>query len=75
MSGMLFAMRFFAGPYVLRKEQTTEAARMNRNSFVGKVSGVGIPTNIDLCRVIPQPTQVPIITPLKELERTKMKAS
>lgn len=72
---MLFAIRFFAGPYVLKNEHMTEAVKMNRNSCLGNVSGVGIPTNIDRWSVMPQPTQVPIITPLKELERTRMKAS
>ena len=41
------------------------------NSCLGKVKGVGIPTNIDLCTVIPQPTMVPMTTPEKELERTR----
>ena len=34
-----------------------------------------MPTNIDRCSVMPHPTQVPMITPEKELEMTKMKAS
>jgi len=72
---MLFAIKFFDGPYVLRKEQMTEAERIKMNSFLGKVSGVGIPTNIDLCKVIPQPTKVPMMTPEKELEITRTKAS
>ena len=53
----------------------TEAVRIKINSFFGKVSGVGIPTNIDLCKVIPQPTKVPMMTPEKELETTRTKAS
>jgi len=75
MSGILFAIRFLDGLYVDRKAQMIEAVRMKMNSCFGKVKGVGIPTNIDLCRVIPHPTQVPMMTPEKELETTKMKAS
>ena len=48
MSGMLFDMRFLDGLYVEKKAQAIEAVRMKMNSFFGNVSGVGIPTNIDL---------------------------
>ena len=75
MSGMLLAIKFLDGPYVLKNAQITDADKMNRNSFLGNVSGVGMPTNIDLCTVIPHPTQVPMTTPEKELEMTRMKAS
>ena len=72
---MLIFIRFFEGPYVLRNAHPIDADSIKINSFFGKVSGVGIPTNIDLCSVMPQPTQVPMITPENELESTKMKAS
>ena len=75
MSGMLFAMRAFDGLYVLRNAQIIEAVKINKNSFFGKVSGVGMPTNIDRSNVMPQPTKVPIKTPEKELEITSMNAS
>ena len=75
MSGILFAIRLRDGLYVERKAQMIEADKIKMNSCFGKVNGVGIPTNIDLCRVIPQPTQVPMMTPEKELEMTKIKAS
>jgi len=75
MSGMLRAIRFLEGLYVLKNAQIIEADRMNKNSLYGKVNGVGIPTNIDLCSVIPHPTQVPITTPESELEMTRMNAS
>ena len=48
---------------------------MNNNSFCGKVSGVGIPTNMLLCIVMLHPTQVPITTPEKEEESTRINAS
>lgn len=48
MSGILLASKFLEGPYVDKKAQAIEAVKMNMNSFFGNVSGVGIPTNIDL---------------------------
>ena len=48
MSGMLFDIRFLDGLYVEKKAQAIEAVSMKMNSFFGNVSGVGIPTNIDL---------------------------
>ena len=75
MSGILFAIRALEGLYVLRKAQAIDVVKMNTNSFLGNVSGVGMPTNIDRSRVMPQPTQVPINTPENELETTKIKAS
>lgn len=75
MSGMLFAIRFLDGLYVEKKAHRIEAVNMKMNSFFGNVNGVGIPTNIDLYRVMPQPTHVPITTPEKELDMTRMKAS
>ena len=72
---MLFYMRFLEGLYVEKKAHTIDAVSMNRNSFFGKVNGVGIPTNIDLYSVMPQPTQVPITTPENELDRTSINAS
>ena len=52
-----------------------DTVTMKKNSFYGKVSGVGIPTNILLCMVMLHPTHVPIATPENEEESTKMKAS
>ena len=75
MSGMLLAISAFDGLYVLKKAQIIDAVRIKTNSFFGNVSGVGIPISIALSRVMPQPTMVPIKTPEKELETTKMKAS
>ena len=75
MSGMLLASRFFDGLYVLRNAHMIEADRIKMNSCLGKVSGVGMPMNIERCRAMPQPTHVPITTPENELERTKMNAS
>ena len=75
MSGMLFCMRFLEGLYVEKKAHTMDAVSMNMNSFFGNVNGVGIPTNIDLYSVMPHPTQVPITTPEKELDRTSINAS
>ena len=60
---------------MLRKAHAIDAVGIKINSFFGKVRGVGMPTNIDRCSVMPHPTQVPMITPEKELEMTKMKAS
>ena len=60
---------------MLKKAQIIDVVRIKTNSFCGKVSGVGIPTNIERSRVIPQPTNVPITTPEKEAETTRMKAS
>lgn len=68
-------MRFFDGLYVEKKAHSIEAVKMKMNSFFGNVNGVGMPTNIDLYRVMPQPTKVPMMTPEKELEMTRMKAS
>ena len=48
---------------------------MNMNSYFGKVSGVGIPINIERRRVMPHPTNVPMNTPEKELETTRINAS
>ena len=75
MSGMLLFIRFLEGPYVLRKAQIIDTVRMKKNSLKGKVSGVGMPTNILLCTEMLHPTQVPIRTPEKEPEMTRMKAS
>lgn len=75
MSGMLLAISAFAGLQVLKNAHIMEAVRMNMNSYLGKVSGVGIPTNIERNKVMPQPTKVPINTPENELEMTRMKAS
>ena len=75
MSGMLLAIRFLEGLYVERKAQMIDAVSTKRNSFLGKVSGVGMPINIERCRVMLQPTQVPITTPEKELDSTRMNAS
>jgi len=75
MSGMLLAMRAFEGLYVLRKAQIIEVVRMKINSFCGKVRGVGMPTNIERNNVMPQPTQVPMTTPEKELDTTRINAS
>ena len=52
-----------------------ETVTMKRNSFYGKVSGVGIPTNILLCIVILHPTHVPIATPENDDDNTNMNAS
>ena len=75
MSGMLNFMRFWDGLYVDRKAQMIETVKMEKNSLRGKVRGVGIPMNIDLCMVMDQPTQVPMMTPEKELDNTRIKAS
>jgi len=68
-------MSAFEGLYVLKKAQIMDAVRMKMNSFLGKVSGVGMPTNMERSIVMPQPTSVPMNTPEKELETTRMKAS
>ena len=75
MSGMLLFIKFFEGPYVLRKAQMIEAVKMKQNSLTGNVNGVGMPTNILLYTVMLHPTQVPMTTPEKELDMTRMKAS
>ena len=75
MSGILNLMRLVAGLYVLKKAQMIDTVTINRNSFCGNVSGVGIPTNILLCIVILHPTQVPIATPEKDEDSTRIKAS
>lgn len=48
---------------------------MNINSLKGKTRGVGKLMNILLWKEIDQPTIVPMITPLKLLAITRMKAS
>ncbi len=48
---------------------------MKMNSLKGNTSGVGKLINILLWNEIDQPTIVPIITPLKLLAITSMKAS
>jgi hypothetical protein len=48
---------------------------MKMNSLKGKTSGVGKLMNILLWKEIDHPTIVPIITPLKLLAITKIKAS
>ena len=48
MSGMLFDIRFLEGLYVEKNAHAIDAVNMKMNSFFGNVSGVGIPTNIDL---------------------------
>ena len=75
MSGIDLAMSAFDGLYVLKKAQIIDAVRMKTNSFLGKVSGVGMPIISDRSKVMPQPTAVPIQTPEKELDTTRMKAS
>ena len=75
MSGMLLFIKFFEGPYVLKNAQMIETVRMKKNSLPGKVNGVGMPTNMLLCTEMLHPTQVPITTPEKELEITRMNAS
>lgn len=61
--------------YVLKKAQMIDTVTMKMNSFCGKAKGVGMPMNILLYKVMLQPTHVPMITPEKEDESTKMKAS
>ena len=75
MSGMLLFIRFFDGPYVLKNAHIIDTVKMKKNSFPGKVNGVGIPTNMLLCTVMLQPTHVPITTPENELDTTRMNAS
>ena len=75
MSGMLLAISDFDGLYVLKKAQIIDAVRIKKNSFFGNVSGVGMPTIIARSKEMPQPTMVPMKTPEKELETTRMKAS
>ena len=72
---MLNFIKFLDGLYVLKKAQMMDTVEMKRNSFYGKVKGVGMPTNILLCMVMDQPTQVPIATPENDDEITKMNAS
>ena len=75
MSGMLFAMSSLTGLYVLKKAHIIEATDMKINSLCGNEKGAGIPTNRDRCNEIAQPKNVPIMTPVKELDSTRMKAS
>ena len=75
MSGMLLFIKFFEGPYVLKKAQMIDIVRIKKNSLTGNVKGEGIPMNILLWTVILQPTNVPITTPEKLLDKTSMKAS
>ena len=72
---MLFCIKFLEGLYVEKNAHIIDAVNMNMNSFFGNVNGVGIPTNIDLCRVMPHPTQVPMTTPENELDKTSINAS
>ena len=75
MSGMLLFIKFFEGPYVLKKAHMIDTVRIKKNSFTGNVKGEGIPMNILLCTVMLQPTNVPMTTPEKLLDKTSMKAS
>ena len=75
MSGMLLFIKFFEGPYVLKKAQMIDTVRIKKNSLTGNVKGEGIPMNILLWTVMLQPTNVPITTPEKLLDKTSMKAS
>lgn len=72
---MLLFIRFFEGPYVLKKAQMMDTASVEKNSLHGNVNGVGMPMNMLLCTVMLQPTHVPMITPEKELDTTRMNAS
>ena len=75
MSGILLFIKFLDGPYVLRKAQMIDTVRMKKNSLPGNVKGGGIPMNMLLYTVMLHPTHVPIMTPEKELDITRMKAS
>ena len=75
MSGMLLFIKFLEGPYVLRKAHMIDTVKMKKNSLTGNVNGDGIPMNMLLCTVMLHPTRVPMTTPEKLLERTRMKAS
>ena len=75
MSGILLAMSNFTGLYVLRKAHNIEAPEMKINSLCGNEKGAGIPMNIERCNEMAQPRNVPMMTPVKELESTRMNAS
>ena len=75
MSGIDLAIKFLDGLYVLKKAHTIDTDKIPINSFLGKVKGVGIPINMDLWIERPQPTTVPIATPDRELDKTRMNAS
>ena len=75
MSGMLLFIKFLEGPYVLRNAHMIETVNMKKNSFRGNVNGDGIPMNMLLWTVMLQPTRVPITTPEKLLDKTRIKAS
>ena len=58
-----------------RKAHRMDELTMKTNSYWGNVSGVGIPMKMERCRVMDQPTRVPITTPENELLSTRMNAS
>jgi len=75
MLGMLYAISFLEGLYVLKKAQAMLTVKMNRNSRLGNTNGVGMLIIIERWNEIDHPTIVPIIMPLKEEATTKTKAS
>ena len=65
----------FEGEYVLKKAQAKAIPLTMKNSRSGNTKLGGRSINMLRWKVIVQPTQVPITTPLTELAITKMKAS
>ena len=65
----------FAGRHVEKTAQRIDPKRINTNSLYGNKIVAGSSINIDLWKLIENPTIVPINTPENDAATTKTKAS
>lgn len=75
MLGIDLVIKLLLGPYVDRKAQMIETAKICRKAVVGKKDFSGSPRKRPCCKATIQPRKTPIIMPRRALDMIKIKAS
>ena len=74
-AAMCFLSTYEAGPYVLKKAQISDKSVMYNTWRHGKNSWTSVCRNMLCYMAIVYPTVMPIMTPKKQDDRTRMSAS